>query len=66
MGEVYSTHGSEEKCIQFFVEIPEGKRPLGRHNCGWDDNIRIHLKEIEWEAGFTWLRAEFNHGKLLE
>jgi hypothetical protein len=46
------------------VAIPEGKRPLGRHSCRWDDNIKMHLK-IEWEAGFAWLRTEFNGGKFL-
>jgi hypothetical protein len=24
----------------------EGKRPLGRHKCRWEDNIKIDLKEI--------------------
>ena len=23
-----------------------GKRPLGRHRCRWEDNIRMDLKEI--------------------
>jgi hypothetical protein len=25
---------------------PEGKRPLGRPKCRWEDNIKIVLKEI--------------------
>jgi hypothetical protein len=28
----------------------EEKRPLGRPRRKWDDNIRIDLKEIGWEA----------------
>ena len=29
--------------------IPERNRPLGRPRCGWDVDVRIYLKEIEWE-----------------
>ena len=28
------------------VEIPEGKRPLGRPMCRWEDNIKMGLQEI--------------------
>ena len=27
---------------------PEGKRPLGRSRCRWEDDIKIDLKEIWW------------------
>jgi hypothetical protein len=27
---------------------PEGKRPLGRPRCRWQDNIRIDLRETVW------------------
>jgi hypothetical protein len=27
---------------------PEGKRPLGRPRCRWEDNIRMYLREIGW------------------
>jgi hypothetical protein len=27
---------------------PEGKRPLGRPRCRWDDGIRMDLREIGW------------------
>jgi hypothetical protein len=26
----------------------EGKRPLGRHGCGWEDNTKIYLRERGW------------------
>jgi hypothetical protein len=32
------------------VENPEGKRPLGRPTCRWENNIKIDLKEIGWES----------------
>jgi hypothetical protein len=30
--------------------IPEGKRPLGRRKCRWEDNIKIYL-EVGWGHG---------------
>jgi hypothetical protein len=30
------------------VGKPEGKRSLGRHKCRWEDNIKLHLKEMYW------------------
>ena len=33
---------------------PKGKRPLGRHRCRWEGNIRMDLEEIEWE-GVNWI-----------
>jgi hypothetical protein len=28
----------------------EGKIPLGRPKCTWEDNIRIGIREIGWEV----------------
>ena len=28
---------------------PEGKRPIGRHGCGWEDNSKIRFQIIGWE-----------------
>jgi hypothetical protein len=27
---------------------PEGKRPLGRHRCRWEDNIKMDIEEVLW------------------
>jgi hypothetical protein len=32
----------------FLVEKPEGKLPVGSPRCGWEDNIKTDLGEIEW------------------
>jgi hypothetical protein len=32
----------------------EGKRPLGSPGRRWEDNIRIDIREIEWE-GVDWI-----------
>ena len=29
---------------------PEGKRPLGRPRHVWEDNIKMDLEEVGWEA----------------
>jgi hypothetical protein len=28
------------------VRKPEGRRPLGRHRCRWEDNIKLDLQEV--------------------
>jgi len=33
----------EERCILGLVGKPEGKRPLGRPSCRWDDNIKMNF-----------------------
>jgi hypothetical protein len=31
-----------------FVEEPEGKRPLERPKCRWEDGIRMDIRETGW------------------
>jgi hypothetical protein len=37
-----------EESVQCFVGKPEGKRPLRRQRCRWEDEIRMDLREIGW------------------
>jgi hypothetical protein len=37
------------------VRKPEGKRPLGRPNCKWDNNIKMDLKEIGCKVAIDWI-----------
>jgi hypothetical protein len=49
------------------VGKPQGNRPLGRHKCKWEDNIKIDLQEIEWGEmgnGLIRLRIGSNGGYL--
>jgi hypothetical protein len=39
---------------KIFVGKPEGKRPLERPRRGWVDNIKMDLREIEWD-GMYWV-----------
>jgi hypothetical protein len=38
--------GEERKVYKVLVENPEGRRPLGRPRRGWEDGIRMYLREI--------------------
>jgi hypothetical protein len=33
-----------------FTFIPEGKRPLGEPRRGWEDNIRMDIRQAVWEV----------------
>jgi hypothetical protein len=41
------------------VGKPEGKRPLGSPRRGWVDNIKMDLREIEWDGG-DWIDVAEN------
>jgi hypothetical protein len=30
------------------VGKPEERRPLGRPRCRWENNIKMHLREVRW------------------
>jgi hypothetical protein len=48
------------RCIyRVLVGRPEGKRPLGRPRCGWEDNIKMDLREIGID-GANWIRLAQN------
>jgi hypothetical protein len=36
------------------VAKPEGKRPLGRSKSRWVENIKMDLREIEWDGMDQW------------
>jgi len=41
------------------VGKPEGKSPLGGSRHGWEDNIKMDLREVGWGAwtGLIWHRT---------
>jgi hypothetical protein len=39
--------GEKRYAYRKLVEEPEGKRPLGRFRCRWEDNSKMDLREIE-------------------
>jgi hypothetical protein len=42
----------EEKrnACRILMGNPEGKTPLGRPRCRWVNNIKMDLREIEWDG----------------
>jgi hypothetical protein len=62
----WAGHVVERKVCKVLVVKPEGKRPLGRPRCRWEDGIRMDLREIGRSVwiGFDWLRI-WTGGELL-
>jgi hypothetical protein len=58
--------GEERVVYKVLVGKPEGKRPLGRPRCGWEDNIRNNLQEVGCglRTGLGWLRIVTGGGRL--
>jgi hypothetical protein len=54
MGRACSTNGEKRNAYRILVEIPEGKRPLGRPRRRWVNNIKMDLREIRWD-GMNWI-----------
>jgi hypothetical protein len=39
-------NGGEDESYRILVGKPEGKRPLGRPSCRWENNMKMDLREI--------------------
>jgi hypothetical protein len=50
--------GERGGAYRALVGKPEGRRPLGRPRCRWENNIKMALREVGWGAwtGSIWLR----------
>jgi hypothetical protein len=46
--------GEERGVYRVLVGKPEGKRPMERPSCRWEDNIRMDLQEVECR-GMDWI-----------
>jgi hypothetical protein len=58
--------GEKRNVYRILVGKPEGKRPLGRLRCRWEDNIKFDLREVRW-GGVIWIdlaqdRGSYEHG----
>jgi len=47
-------YGEGRDVHRALVEKSEGKRPLGRPKCRWEDNIRMDLQEVGC-GGMDWI-----------
>jgi hypothetical protein len=58
-------HMGERKGIyRVFIEKPNGKRPLGRPRCRWEDNVKMDRREVGAWIGLSWLRKGTGGGHL--
>jgi hypothetical protein len=46
MGGACSSDGEGRGVWRVLVRKPEGKRPLGRSRCRWEDNIKVDLQKV--------------------
>jgi hypothetical protein len=44
------------------VGKPEGKRPLGKHRCIWEDNIKMDLQDVGVGCG-DWIESAQNRNR---
>jgi hypothetical protein len=51
--------GKKKNAYRILVEVPEGKRPIGRPRRWWVDNIKMDLREIGWD-GMDWIHLAQN------
>jgi hypothetical protein len=42
--------GEDRKVCKVLVGKPEGKIPLGRLRCRWEDGVKMDLRKISWEG----------------
>jgi hypothetical protein len=52
--------GEGRNLYRVLVGKPEGRRPLERPRCRWEDGMKLDINEIGWESVdvFTWLWIE--------
>jgi hypothetical protein len=43
--------GERRGVQRFLVEKPEGKRPIGRHRCRWENDIKMDFQEVRGSCG---------------
>ena len=54
--------GEERGVYRALVGKPEGKRPLGRLRCRWEDNIKLDLQEVGCGGG-VWIELAQDRGR---
>jgi hypothetical protein len=50
MGRACSTNGGKRKACRILVGTSDGKRPLGRPRRRFAGNIKMDLRETEWDG----------------
>jgi hypothetical protein len=55
--------GKRRGVCRILVGKPDGKRPLGRPRCRWED-IKMDLQEVGVRTGSSWFRIGTGGGQL--
>jgi hypothetical protein len=53
--------GEKRNAYRTLVGKPEGKRPLGRPRCSWENNIKVDLRKIRW-GDIDWIGLAQDRG----
>jgi hypothetical protein len=56
--------GEKINAYRLWVGRLEGRRPLGRPRCRWNDEIKMDLKEVTCDGG-EWIDVNQGKGGLL-
>jgi len=64
MGGACSACGEGRGIYRVLVGKPEGKKPLGRPRCRWEDNIKMDLQEVGIWTGLIWFGIGTGGGQL--
>jgi hypothetical protein len=54
---------ANRNAYRILVGKPEGKRPLRRPGCRWEDNIKTDFRETGW-GGMDWIDLAQDRDKL--
>jgi hypothetical protein len=66
MGGACSSDGEGRGVYRVLVGKPEGKRPLGRPRCRWEDKIKIDLQEVRCGVmDWIWLAQDRDRWRAL-
>jgi hypothetical protein len=66
MGGACNTHGELRNAYNIFVGTYEGKRPPARPRHRWEYNIRMSIRELEWEVvWWRYLAQDKDHWRTL-
>jgi hypothetical protein len=57
MGRECSMNGEKRNAYRILVGKQEGRRPLGRPRCRWEDYIKMDLRDI----GLGWIGQDWDH-----
>jgi hypothetical protein len=62
----YAERIEKRNMYRLLVRKPEGKRLLGRPRRRWVDNIKMHLREIDWvSVDWIGLAQDWNRWRAL-